>query len=238
MWDLYLLKILEIENVCTWNLPSEIVGVSRLHYLCRQLAFNMNVFLLNALNIKSKTLSIYGVFLRFIWQISCYIAVIHLLNDVGLVEDTWNVKTNIKSTSHHIRAKKTSWKRRREYHNNNKNGNHFLNVRLENYLLVSDPTYVLKKKQQHRKNRPPQIAIWASVSAQMTLNKFTTRQDRCLFVCWKRGDFTFIAIALERLWAHKKKTHVCVSADKAQQTTLMKFIWELISAWSRCEFTS
>lgn len=27
-----------------------------------------------------------------------------------------------------------------------KNGNHFLNARLENYLLVSDPTYIFKKR--------------------------------------------------------------------------------------------
>lgn len=39
-----------------------------------------------------------------------------------------------------------SRKRWKEYHNNHKNGNHFLNARLENYLLVSDPTYVLKKQ--------------------------------------------------------------------------------------------
>lgn len=147
MWVFYLLKIFEIENVALEIFHRKLVA-----YLDCIIfyAFNTNVYLPYALNIKSKTPSIYGVYLRFIWKILCFIVVIHLLNDVDLVEDTWNVKTKIKSTSHHIRAKKTSWKRRREYHNNNKNGNHFLNVRLENYLLVSDPTYVLKK-QQHRK---------------------------------------------------------------------------------------
>lgn len=44
-------------------------------------------------------------------------------------------------------------KRWKEYHNNHKNGNHFLNARLENYLLVSDPTYRLGEQREDREEK-------------------------------------------------------------------------------------
>lgn len=88
-------------------------------------------------------------------------------------------------------------KRWKEYHNNHKNGNHFLNARLENYLLVSDPTYRLGEQREDREekkhthtnqsksaaaaNRKTKAAC--TLHTQMTLYKFTTHQMRCFF-CW------------------------------------------------------
>lgn len=140
------LKILAIENFCTWNETSSRSRIYLFYF----------IFMGNWIDI----------FSHWIWsqtpQLICLYLLFFLLFEqdlkffIALFVSLWTIKSveGLVADASTFRNKKKRNIRTisKEMQKNTtiiiKNGNHFLNARLENYLLVSDPTYVLMKQKK------------------------------------------------------------------------------------------
>lgn len=104
-------------------------------------------------------------------------------------------------------------KRCEEYYNNHKNENHFLNACscLENYLLVSNPTFILKMWTEKKKIKQQPLIVGQSIHKLCFINLLHANNDAFHFVhVWKRVSAFFFTLAASKV-EKKKKKQICGS---------------------------